>query len=395
VKTAKYEVLFTVMQWDKPSETSSPGSTLAEAVVELYEKLEANPEAYPRGMTVRILLGNLPFYAIFEPTTQVAYVMEDLQQAGLPELENEELGWKVEVANYEGAWPHAHSKFGVVDGKTAFAAGFNYSYLHLSKDHPSGLGLDMTDKGIQFTGPVAQSLLAAFDDLWSGSNLVSCSRFPRINLLRFLWCDVSEAEATHVPEVLRFYPAEENATAFALHHTPKFLESDDALLQAILSAEDSIDLYEVNFSLDLICILAIMLTDFCSAEGLAPPYMDALVETVAENDIRLRILLEPSAFNGLENRIGIRWFLEELEKEGKLDNVEIRWFDGKMHDKAFLIDNEFLVIGSQNFHYSAWESPSLTEYNIATEDSGAIGDFVDEFEFQWGRGIPIEEGVNN
>jgi phosphatidylserine/phosphatidylglycerophosphate/cardiolipin synthase-like enzyme len=151
----------------------------------------------------------------------------------------------------------------------------------------------------------------------------------------------------------------------------------------------------VNFSLDLICILALALTDFCSADGLAPPYMDALVTAVAENDVTLRLLLESSAFNGLENRIGIRWFLDELAEEGALDNVEIKWFNGKMHDKAFLIDNELLVVGSQNFHYSAWESPSLTEYSIATEDRNAIGDFVDEFEFQWGKGIPIGEGVNN
>ena len=115
---------------------------------------------------------------------------------------------------------------------------------------------------------------------------------------------------------------------------------------------------------------------------------------VAENDVELRILLESSAFNGLENRIGIRWFLGELEKEGKLDNVEIKWFDGKMHDKAFLIDDELLFVGSQNFHYSAWGSPSLTEYNIATEDRNAIGDFSDEFGFQWQKGIPIGDLTN-
>jgi hypothetical protein len=68
-------------------------------------------------------------------------------------------------------------------------------------------------------------------------------------------------------------------------------------------------------------LLALLVTDFCSAEGLAPPYMHALVTVVAENDVELRILLESSVFNGLENRIGIRWFLDELAKEEGLNNV--------------------------------------------------------------------------
>ena len=71
--------------------------------------------------------------------------------------------------------------------------------------------------------------------------------------------------------------------------------------------------------------------------------------------------------------------------------VEIKWFDGKMHDKAFLVDGEFLVVGSQNFHYSAWGAPSLTEYNISTEDSNAISDFSSEFEFQWDQGTIVDE----
>ena len=392
VSAAQYEVLFTTMQWDAPSDTSSPGSTMARGIAELYEKVAANPDAYPRGVTVRILLGNLPYFAAFEPVSQINHVMQDLNNAGLPELVNEELGWKVEVANFDGAWPHAHSKFVVVDGKTAMSAGFNYSYLHLSSEHPSEQGLDMTDLGLQVSGPVAQSALAAYDDLWSDSDLATCSQFPLpAPTLRFLWCDVSPAEATHTPEVLRFYPTEGDSNAFALHHTSAFHESDEALLAAIDAAEETIDLYEVNFSMETVCMFAILLVDLCNHSELATPYMDALLTAVTEHDVKTRILLEPSAFNGFENRIGISYFLGEVAQAGKLDNVEIKWFDGKMHDKAFLIDGEFLVVGSQNFHYSAWGSPSLTEYNLSTEDSNAIADFLSEFEFQWDQGTMVEE----
>ena len=48
-------------------------------------------------------------------------------------------------------------------------------------------------------------------------------------------------------------------------------------------------------------------------------------------------------------------------------------------------------MGSQNFHWSAWGSPSLTEFNIATDDPLAIAEFRQEFEYQWQKGIPAEE----
>ncbi len=387
VSTAEYEVLFTTMQWDKPSEFGSPGLTLTTAVAELYEKVKANPDAYPRGMTVRIMLGNVPELAVFEPTNQMTSLLQDLRDAGVMEMVNEEIGWNLEVANFGGAWPHAHSKFVVVDGKTALAAGFNYSYLHLPKSHPSGKGLDMNDLGLQITGPLAQTVMAAYDDLWSGSDLISCSTFPPpLPSFWFLWCDESVATADHVPEVMRFYPTDGGTNAFALHHTMAFLESDEAIVDVLESAQETIDIFEVNFSLDTICIVASLLGGLCDAQELAPPYMKALLNAVVENDVQIRILIEPSAMNGLENRIAIRWMQNELEKYGKTGNVKVKFFDGKMHDKGFLIDNQLLVIGSQNFHWSAWDTPSLTEYNMATEDPAAIHDFLQDFEYQWERG---------
>jgi phosphatidylserine/phosphatidylglycerophosphate/cardiolipin synthase-like enzyme len=367
---------------------------LTQAVAELYEKVKANPEAYPRGMTVRIMLGNVPELAVFEPTNQMTSLLQDLRDAGVTKMIDEEIGWNLEVANFGGAWPHAHSKFVVVDGKTALAAGFNYSYLHLPKSHPSGKGLDMNDLGLQITGPLAQTVMAAYDDLWSGSDLISCSLFPPpLPTLWFLWCDESIAEADHVPEVMRFYPTGGDSNAFALHHTMAFLESDEAIVDVLNSAQETIDVYEVNFSLDTICIVASLLGGLCDTEELIPPYMKALVTAVVENDVQVRVLVEPSAMNGLENRIAIRWLQAELETHGKVDNVRAKFYDGKMHDKGLLIDEQLLIIGSQNFHWSAWDTPSLTEYNLATEDPVAIHDFLQDFEYQWGRGKTTEESM--
>ena len=391
VEQAEYEVLFTTMQWDAPSETGSPGDTLAEAVFNLYQKVEANPEAYPRGMTVRIMLGNLPELALFETTNQITHMMQDLHDAGLRELVNEEIGWRLELANFSGAWPHAHSKFVVVDGKTAVAAGFNYSYLHLQKNHPSGLGLDMNDLGLHITGPVAQSVMSAYDDLWSGSEQYHCSRFPPpVLLFWFMWCDKEPAVADHPPEVLRFYATEGDANAFSLHHTMFHLESDEAIVSAINAAEEQIDLYQVNFSMDTVCVVLTLVTGSCRLGELTPPYLQALAEAVIERDVRLRVMAETTAMNGLENRMAFRWMANQLQQHGKTENVEFKFYNGKMHDKAALIDDQLLIVGSQNFHWSAWDTPSLTEYNMATDDPQAISDFKQEFDYQWARGIPAE-----
>ncbi len=63
-----------------------PGFILAEAVATLYQQLKANPAQYPKGMTVRILLGNPPELFHFELGNQVWHVIRDLREAGVPEI---------------------------------------------------------------------------------------------------------------------------------------------------------------------------------------------------------------------------------------------------------------------------------------------------------------------
>jgi phosphatidylserine/phosphatidylglycerophosphate/cardiolipin synthase-like enzyme/MFS family permease len=392
VRDAQYEVSFVTMQWDAPSEYDSPGDALSRAVAELYQKVKANPDDYPRGMTVRILLGNLPEPAVFSFANQLHHVIIDMQEAGV-EPSDPEIGWKIELANYSGNLPHAHSKFLVVDGETAVAAGFNYSYLHLEEDHPHELALGMTDMGLQMTGPVAQTVLAAYDDLWRNSESVNCwGNPPSADLLFSIFCRSEPTEVSHAPEVLRFRPAEDNEyAAFALHHTLAHLESDAALLAAIGAAQESIDLFEVNFSLDSPCLVLAQVSDECQEEEFAPVYMLALRDAVINNDVRLRVMMEESAMNGIENRTGIIWLYEQLSAAGKEGNLDLRFSAHKMHNKAMLVDEEFLSVGSQNFHYSAWGSPSLTEYNLATDDPEAVSEFLTEFEYWWDQAIPVED----
>lgn len=393
VTEAQYEVLFVTMQWDAPSDVISPGDTLTLALAELYKKVQANPEQYPRGMTVRILLGNLPEVAIFSFADQLHHVAISMRKAGIDKGSDPETGWKIEVANYNGNLPHAHSKFLVVDGKTAVAAGFNYSYLHLEEDYPSDLALGLIDMGLQMTGPIAQTAMAAYDDLWRNSSTITCLTEPPLSALLFTFlCGTRPSEVSHVPEVLRFYPAtaENETAAFALHHTYRHLEADEALLAAIGAAQESIILFEVNFSLSTPCIILAQIGDYCTGADFAPVYMLALRDAILNNDVHVSVMMEESAMNGIENRTGIRWLTRQLEGTGKEGNLDLRFSGHKMHTKAVLVDEAFLFVGSQNFHYSAWGPNSLTEYNIGTDDPQAIAQFSAEFDYWWERAIPVE-----
>lgn len=72
---------------------------------------------------------------------------------------------------------------------------------------------------------------------------------------------------------------------------------------------------------------------------------------------------------------------------GLEDQVEVRFYNGSLHPKVTLIDDELLIVGSQNLPYSAFhETWGLTEHSIGTEDEQAIADFKRIFEVEWAAG---------
>ena len=391
---AQYEILFVTMQWESNETPPSPGSVLADQVANLYNMVKANPENYPRGMTVRIMLGNYPEMSEFKWGSQIYDAISDMRAAGVEKMVDPEIGWRLEVANFPGTYPHSHTKFIVVDGKTVAGAGFNYGYLHLPKDHPSGRGYDMLDLGVQVTGPVAQDAISTYDDMWEGADQIYCEDFHPGNDSDWTeYCQELKATADHMPEVLRTYlPPEGDTNAFSLYRTAKLKEGDTFIATAFASAEKSIDMTQVNFSLEMICMANIVFPDVCTFDN-ALPYMEALVEAIEKNHVRLRVIMENSNSNGLENRVGGTMLLEELERRepGLSDLVELRFYDGKIHAKGSLIDDQLLIIGSQNMHYSSWGESGLTEYSIATSNPEAIVEYQALFEAKWEEAIPFEE----
>lgn len=387
IQSARYEVLLSTMWYETDDTGTSPGVVLAEGVKKLYDQVKANPDQYPRGMTVRILLDNPPEFALSRLVTQVLNVFQHMRYSGLTIMDDPEIGWKVEVANYSGSLPHGHTKIVIIDGKTAVAAGFNFQHKHQSKDHPSGKGNDDYDLGLQMTGPVAQVTQLSFDDLWSGSNLITCPDLDSDSSLWWITCNRELATAEHVPEVKKYYLAEANTNAFALHRTEKFNESDVTVPKTVSSAQETLDVLQVNFTLKMICDLN-LLFEVCDFRD-ALSYMQAMMEAIETNQVKTRVLIKSGPIEAVESNIAIAAFREVLEANGLSHLVEFRYFNGSVHAKAVLIDNQFLLVGSQNFHYSAFGDSALTEFNIGTDDPDAIAAFQRFFEYHWERGDPI------
>ncbi len=387
IETARYEVLLSTMWYETDDTGTSPGVVLAEGVKALYDQVKAHPEQYPRGMTVRILLDNPPELTLSNLISQGWNVFNHMRYVGLPTLSDPEIGWKLEIANFDGSWPHGHTKMVVIDGKTAIAAGFNYQHKHQSKDHPSGKGKDDYDLGLQMSGPVAQTTQLAFDDLWAGSHNIVCPDFSSDSSLWWITCKRETAIASHVPEVQKLYLASENFNAFALHRTHNFRESDNTVPATIASAQETLDVLQVNFTLELICDLNLIfnICDFSDALS----YMDAMMKAIETNNVKTRVLIKPGVIEGVESNIAVEAFRDELNARGLSHLVEFRFFQDSVHAKAVLIDDQFLLIGSQNFHYSAFGDNALTEFNIGTDDPDAVAAFKKFFEYHWERGEPI------
>ncbi len=385
LQSAEYEALFATMAYEKAANQDSPGAVLARGVVDLYELIRANPELYPRGMRVRILLGNSPSpsFEQLELDAGLWYVIKDLKEAGLEKMVDPELGWLVEVGNFAGRWPHSHVKTLIIDGKTVVASGFNHEYKPLSKLHRSHKGKDDTDTGLVMTGPIAQHSRLVYDQLWTGAIQRNCPDLTVGEAELRVTCSDALGVPDHVPEVMRYSPTENDAIAFSMFRNRVYDEADQQLLAAYLSADNSIDLAQAMFSMPLICNLNhfFEVCDF----GQALPFMQALMDA-AENGAELRIVLTPYPIQSVENVIAMEIFNKEAAERGLSRRVEIRMLDDLLHSKSALIDGKFVIVGSQNLHWSAYgEGNGLSEYSLGVGDPEAAEQYQRFFDYLWER----------
>jgi cardiolipin synthase len=137
------------------------------------------------------------------------------------------------------------------------------------------------------------------------------------------------------------------------------------------------------FTMEMVCDLN-LLYELCDFRG-ATEYLDGLMQA-AENGAKIRLIIYPQPLNGIENAVANDALLNELENRGLRDQVEIRFLEELMHYKTALIDDEFLIVGSQNFHYSAYgKGNGLSEYSLGTDDPQAIEDYQRLFDYKWER----------
>jgi phosphatidylserine/phosphatidylglycerophosphate/cardiolipin synthase-like enzyme len=239
---------------------------------------------------------------------------------------------------------------------------------------------------------VAQDAISAFDDMWSGADQIHCEDFhPSDDGEWEDTCQEVVAVSEHVPEVLRTYlPPDGNDLAFSIYRTKDYKEADTFIAASLASAQETIDMIQVNFSLEMICMANLVFPEVCTIEN-SLPWMDALIEAVSENGVKVRAIVETSNSNGLENRVAANVLFTELERRGLRDQVELRFYNGKVHAKSTLIDGHMLIIGSQNMHYSSWGDSGLTEYSLVTDAPEAIREYQALFETKWEQAVPFDE----
>ncbi|WP_216328690.1 phospholipase D-like domain-containing protein [Deinococcus aestuarii] len=384
---ARREVLYAVMEWaDDPRQ--GPGAVLARGVAGLYGRVRADPAAYRGGVTVRVALGNFPQAANLEWGSQVYAATRDLLAAGAP-LRDDRVGWRVEVANYAGTFPHSHAKLLVTDGTDLTVTGFNVGPVHLPSGPTRGHGGDVRDLGLRFRGPVARDGLNVFDDLWTRSLVLECSPGVTARSVRSSCRSGGPGEPTHPQGTARFpLTRAGDVRAFSLYRREGFGMADDALVALLDASRESVDLMHVSFSMNVRCNLALLNPRLCPP-GDALPWMRALVRA-AERGVTLRALLYEHGFLGLENRVGLAALRRELRARGLEGRLQARWFRGGLHAKTMLVDGRMLTVGSQNLHYSSWTPRGLNEYTVATTAPEAARGYAREFAFLWGQARPAE-----
>lgn len=381
---AQREVLFTTMQWDEGD--LNPGLTLTNALAELYAQVKAHPEQYPDGMQVSITLGNYPVVGVFEWGAQVFGVLDDLKRSGVP-LSNPALRWQVNLANYDGTFPHSHVKLLVIDGQTLVTAGFNYGYMHFPPHHPSGKGAGLFDLALVSRGPQAQVGVSIFDDLWARSKVVNCAS-PQPERSE---CQLAGSAALVHPAAARQPVQSGTQRVYTFYRRSGFTQADDAVRALYGASQRQIDLMHVNFSMDITCIVALLNPSLCtSAQQL--PFMTALLDAMARG-VNVRLLTDGSAsFGSLENRIGVGYLQHEMTRRGiPAQRLQAKFFATPLHAKASLVDDRVLVIGSMNLHHSSWTQGflGLNEAVSATGDPATLQHFRQLFELHWAQAKPM------
>ncbi|MBB5361664.1 phospholipase D-like domain-containing protein [Deinococcus humi] len=389
VVNARNEVLLANMEWN--AGPGHPGWTFVQAVAELYGRVRADPSAYPHGMTVRVLLGGFPDLLHPDGKRQPLALLDDLLRLGVP-LQDARVGWTLTLLNYR-YFPHSHVKLHIIDGRDLTVAGYNYTDWHLPSSEPGGHGLH--DLGLRMSGPVAQSGVATFDDLWRHSSQLRCPDAVTRETAAAR-CRLTPPDPVTHPAAAREAVAAGHARAFMLYRRPGSDEADRAHLALLGATQRQLDLMQADFGPTMNCWGAYLNPQGCGPETW-PVYLTAVLEAIRRG-VHVRLLTVDYGTGAAANRSGVTLLRQELRHLGLQDRFEARYVTFNMHSKALTVDRRMVVVGSMNFHFSSWGQLGLAEAALATADPAAVSEQEASFETVWqtaSRPVPDEWWLKN
>jgi cardiolipin synthase len=393
LRTARREIVIANMLWEEGQD--SPGAAIARTLAELRRDVQARPEHYPQGLTVRVLLGHsIRLGDLTDPAANAFTAARQLLAAGIPLTGDDVPGWRLELADYRYAAPHQHAKLVVVDGQDVLAGGFNLSWMHLpstvrAPDAPQGGGQDLTDLALRVRGPVARQALAAFADGWSHSTVLKCRAVPTPQTVRELCAFTAEGRMPLTWDAPA--PAQGTARVYGLYRRSGYETQDETVTELFGAAERSINVMQSQVSGTLGCSLSLTLPGLCRFPEDQLPVWRAAVQAVRGHGVTLRLLLDHDPLLQVEGLSLLGSLRAALAPDGLAGHVQARWFAGAggLHAKAALIDDEMLTVGSQNLHFSAFGPSGLSEYTLATSDPATLRAFGRQFEYEWARARPV------
>lgn len=387
--SATHEVAFTVMLWDERYDSPSPGEIVLQGIQQLHTDFNDTERTkdFPHGMTVRILLGVQKQYVPWA-TDQRYSVLDELKILQIPIYQVLPDGriWEVEVGLYrdgqQESFPpgiYSHVKLMVVDNNKMIVSGYHPQYDFQTID---GNAVNH-DLGIKVSGPIVANGMAVFDSLWAGSEIL-CTEEDDISQIGD-W-DTCHRATGENPTHWFFLPmGDDIVLPLYRDDDPNHKTADQVVKTTIESAHNQVYVLQNRFVVTGVVPLPWVYDEIGLLE-----YAEAVLLAPAEE---IRILVSRDPGNMLVNAPSMINFFSNYYMLGGQHAYGDVWrfytpdgiagsFPG-LHAKSFMIDGEFLVIGSQNFDNSAFGSQAsdldLVEYSLGIENSNIITNLKEDY----------------
>jgi hypothetical protein len=397
---AHYEVDFSTMIWKDSAEANE----ILDGVVELYGLVDINENGkYSQGVTVRFLLGSTYMYDPWDQRKKIwDKLLEKLLERGF-DIYNLNPNFKLETGVYRESKLerfgdfippsiHGHVKMLVVDGRELIVAGYNVDPGYDSSGKPT------TDMGLRVSGPIAQDALQTFDKLWAQARL--CTSWIA-DLCTDLTTAPSENDIIHLPEVEEFvsYPAE-GVNIFSLYRDDDEKEADNAVKAALRAATNNVRILQNRYfeGTPHVAGETIWISNPEFSNNDTMEYTMGILDALEDGVSVTMIVSGTDSVLRSEKQLSTDSVVNLLilAKQRNISLQPGQIFCVKMtptylHAKALSMDDNFLIVGSQNFDFSSYGDYAgidLAEYSLGIQDDrvgGAVSDFNTRFAAEYAR----------